>query len=59
MQLVKCPICKGIGQYDSYSDTFKIDYPVKCTLCDGIGKIPRSGLQTVKRKQTSVDIVNK
>lgn len=40
--LVKCPVCKGEGEYEAYSEVYKNNYPVKCTLCSGSGKVERS-----------------
>lgn len=49
---VKCPVCKGKGEYDTDSNfnNEKIIYPVKCTYCDGTGKVSKSQTYTGIRR---------
>lgn len=47
--LVKCPVCKGKGEYDVIAEDNKQAYPVKCSICDGKGKVEKAATYTGKR----------
>lgn len=50
MQEVKCPVCKGKGEYDVHSDAFNVDYTVNCSICAGTGKVQRSLINLGRRR---------
>lgn len=49
---VKCPVCKGKGEYNIIQtwEGKEIETPVKCSYCEGSGKVPKSMTYTGKRR---------
>ena len=53
MKEVKCPQCKGKGEYNSIQkhQGIEFDVPVKCDYCNGTGKVDKGATYTGVRKQ--------
>jgi DnaJ-class molecular chaperone len=50
--MVKCPVCKGEGEYNSIQkwEGKEIIVPVKCDVCGGTGEVEKSATYTGKRR---------